>query len=129
MTGTVHGGAVLTAHAGFARAFLIYSVILAVWGFAQWALGRNPSGGYLGALVILEGLALVLGLVGLVVAIGGNRPSDILHYLYGIVAVLALPIAYFLSAGGHERRDSLVFALATTLLVGVAIRGMMTAGA
>lgn len=128
MIATVQGGAVLTAHAGFARALLIYSAILAVWGFAQWALGRNPSAGYLGALVILEGLAVVLGLVGLALVIGGNRPATVLHYLYGIVAVVALPAAYFLSAGGHERRDSLVFGLATTFLIGVAIRGMMTGG-
>jgi hypothetical protein len=58
----------------------------------------------------------------------GNRPHDALHFLYGIVAVLTLPAAYFLSAGGTERHDSLVFGLATLFMIGVAIRGITTGG-
>ena len=122
------GGLTLTLHQGFANALLIYSLFLAIWGLFLYVRGSNPEGGYLGALVILEGLAILQGLVGALLFGQGHRPHDALHFLYGIVAVLTLPTAYFISAGGTERRDSLVFGLATLFMIGVAIRGITTGG-
>ena len=123
---TTSGNFVLTLHQGFARAFLIYSLFLAVWGLFLYLRGSNPVGGYLGALIILEGLALLQGTVGVILLGEGHRPHDALHFLYGIVAVLTLPTAYFMSDGGTERRDSLLFGLATLFMIGVAIRGITT---
>ncbi|HEX6509380.1 MAG TPA: hypothetical protein VF221_17260 [Chloroflexota bacterium] len=123
---TSTGGFTLTLHQGFARAFLIYSVLLGLWGLLLFVLGRNPSGGYLGALVIDEGLAVVQGIVGLVLRVQGHSPHDPLHYLYGVVAVISLPAAYYLSDGATTRRDSLYFGIACLFLVGVAIRGIVT---
>jgi hypothetical protein len=117
----------LTLHQGFARALLIYALMLAVWGLFNYVRGSNPPGGYLGAMIILEGLAVVQSLVGVVLLGSGHRPDSTLHYLYGGAAVLTLPAAYFMSAGGRERRDSMVFGLAALLLVGVALRAMTTA--
>ena len=119
-------GPAFTLHQWFARALLIYSILLAAWGLFLYVRGSNPAGGYLGAIVILEGLAIVQGLVGIILLGEGHRPHDALHFLYGIVAVLSLPTAYFMSAAGRERRDSLVFGLAALFMVGVAIRGMTT---
>ena len=42
--------------------------------------------------------------------------------------VVTLPTAYFLSSGGTERRDSLIFGLAGIFLIGIAIRGITTGG-
>ena len=117
----------LFVHQGLARALLIYSAFMCVWGLFLYFRGSNPSGGYLGALVIDEGLAIVQSLLGLVVRVQGHVPHDPLHYLYGAAAVLTLPAAYLMSDGGQDRRDSLVFGLAGLLLVGIAIRGIMTA--
>lgn len=121
-------GLPLVLHQGFARAFLIYSALMALWGLFLYVTGHNPSGGYLGALVLNEGLALLQGAVGLILRAQGHAPHDALHYLYGIVAVVSLPAAYFLSDEGTTRRDSLYFALASLFLVGVAIRGTVTGG-
>lgn len=121
-----HDSLPLVLHQGFARAFLIYSVLMALWGFFLYLTGRHPSGGYMGALVLDEGLALLQGVVGLVLRTQGHAPHDALHYLYGIVAVVTLPAAYFLSDEGTSRRDSLYFGLAGLFLVGVAIRGTVT---
>jgi heme A synthase len=118
----------LTMHQGFARAVLIYSIVLAAWGLFLYVRGRNPSGGLLGALIILEGLIVLQGVFGLVLLGVGHRPQSGLHYLYGLAALLTLPGAYFMSAGGRERRDSMVFGLAALFLVGVAIRGVTTGG-
>jgi hypothetical protein len=119
-------GVPLTLHQGFARAFLIYSALLGLWGLVLWLIGRNPSGGYLGALVLDEGLAILQGIVGLVLRTTGHAPHDPLHYLYGVVAVVTLPATYYLSDEGTSRRDSLYFGLAGLFLVGVAIRAVST---
>lgn len=122
------GGFVLTFHQGFANAVLIYSLVLAGWGLLLYVRSSNPAGSYLGALVILEGLSVIQGLVGIALLGQGHRPDDVLHYLYGVLAVVSLPTAYFMSAGGTERRDSGLFGLAALFMVGIAIRAMTTGG-
>jgi hypothetical protein len=124
----VKGGPLVGFHQGFSRVVLIYSILVAVWGLFLYLRGRNPSGGYLGALVINGALPVVQGLVGLILLGTGHRPDDPLHYLYGVASVLTLPTAYFMSRGGTERRDSLIFGLAALLLVGLSFRAIMTGG-
>lgn len=121
-------GITLTLHQGFAQAVLIYSAILAVWGLFLFLRGSNPSGSYLGALAIAEGLVVIQGLVGIVLLGQGHRPHDGLHLLYGVVGVLSLPIAYFYAGGTEDRQASLIFALAALFMIGVAIRATMTGG-
>jgi hypothetical protein len=125
---TAHG-VVVNLHQGFARVVLIYSLLLALWGLFLFFRGSNPSGGYLGALVINEGVAVLQSLIGLVLIGQGHRPDDPLHYLYGVVLVLTLPAAYYysgLTGGGSDRRDSLVFALAGLFLFAIGIRATTT---
>lgn len=116
-----------TLHQGFFRVVLIYAIAMSLWGLFLWVRGSNPTGSYLGALVIAEVVAVVQGLIGLVLLVQGHRPHDNLHFLYGIVAVVALPAAYSFSDRGTTRRDSLVFALGTLFLVGIALRAATTA--
>lgn len=123
---TKTSGPVLTLHQGFASVFLIYSLLMALWGFFLYLRGSNPSPGYLGALVLDEGVGVVQGVIGLILLVQGHRPPDALHFLYGFLAVVSLPVAYFLGTGGTDRRDSGIFGLAGLLLAGVAIRAMMT---
>jgi heme A synthase len=115
-------------HKSFSQVVLIYAGLMAAWGLFLYLRRSNPAPGYLGSLVIAEGVFLVQGLIGIVVFAAGHRPHNSLHYLYGLVLVLTLPTAYFMSARGIERRDSLIFGLACLFLVGVAIRGITTGG-
>jgi hypothetical protein len=125
---TTKAGPVLTLHQGFATVVLVYSLFMALWGLFLYIRGSNPSPGYLGALILAEGVAVLQGLIGIILLVQGHRPNDGLHYLYGFVAVVTLPVAYFMGSGATDRRDSGIFALASLLLVGVAIRGIMTGG-
>jgi len=126
MTLAAQGPFTLTLHQGFSRVVLIYSVLMALWGLILYMQGSNPSGGYLGALVLAEAVAVLQALVGLVLLLQGHRPGDALHYLYGVLAVVTLPFAYLYSDRATERRDSLIFGLAALLLVGIAIRAITT---
>ncbi|HZU12620.1 MAG TPA: hypothetical protein VFB58_07245 [Chloroflexota bacterium] len=128
MTHVAHHNLVLAVHQGLASTFLLYSLVLGLWGLLLYARGGNPSGGYLGALILDEALAAVQGLVGVGLLAQGHHPHDPLHYLYGFVAVAAIPAAYFYGQGGHERKDSLIFGLAGLFLAGISIRAMTTGG-
>ncbi len=121
-----HDTIVVTLHQGFARVVLIYTLLVALWGLFLWARGRNPSGSYLGALILDWGVIALQGVIGIILVIQGFRPGQLLHLLYGVAAFLTLPTAYFWSDTGTTRRDSLIFGLAALFLFGLAIRATMT---
>lgn len=125
---TKNNGVIVSAHQGFFTVVVIYAALIGLWGLFLYVRGSNPSSGYIGAIVIMEGIAIVQGLIGLAVVISGHRPHDPLHYVYGVVAVVVLPAAYFFSDNASERKDSLIFGLAGLLLVGIAIRAAATGG-
>lgn len=118
---------VLLLHHNFAQVVIVYSGILALWGLLLYALGRPPGGNYLGALVLNEGVVIVQGIFGIILAVQGHRPASNLHFLYGLVSLLVLPFAYSYSARGTQRQDSLIFGLAGLFLVGIALRATTTA--
>ncbi len=118
-------------HQNWSRVVLIYAIAVALWGIFLFLRKRNPPGGYLGALIIAEGIVLIQGVIGILLVVGGHRPHNGLHFLYGFVAAIALPGAYgfsSLSHGGSERRDSLIMGLASLFLFGISIRAITTAG-
>jgi heme A synthase len=117
---------ILDFHTSFSRVVVIYSGVIGAWGLFLFLRSANPSPGYLGALVIAEGVAVLQGIVGLVTRTQTSGPHDGLHYLYGVILVLTLPTAYFLSGGGTQRRDSLIFGLAGLFMLGIGIRGITT---
>jgi heme A synthase len=123
-------GIALVIHQNLAISVLLYLVAIGIWGVFQYLRGRNPSGSYLGALILAEGLILVQGLLGIVLVAQGHRPKEGLHYLYGAAAVLALPGVYFSPwvARGTDRRDSLILGLTAIFIVGLAVRGIVTGG-
>ena len=118
----------VTLHRGFATVVLVYSIFMCLWGLFLWLRGSNPTGSYLGALILAEGVAILQSLIGLALLVAGHRPHDGLHYLYGVAAVLTLPSAYAYGNRASERRDSLIFGLAGLLLVGIALRAFSTGG-
>jgi len=87
---------------------------------------QAPSGSYRATLVLTEGLFIVQGLVGIAMFVAGARPHDPLHWLYGPLLVIVLPIAASYLSGRDSRREALVYGLATLFMFGLAIRAYMT---
>jgi len=87
---------------------------------------QAPSGSYRATLVLTEGLFIVQGLVGIGMYFGGARPHDQLHWLYGPLLVITLPIAASYLSGRESRREALVYGLAALFMFGLAIRAYMT---
>ncbi len=64
---------------------------------------------------------------GLLVALGG-RPADSLHYVYGILVLVAIPVAYTYASGKieHSRRDLLFLVIAAVVVAAAAVRAYAT---
>jgi heme A synthase len=125
-----HDTIVVFLHQGFARVVLIYSLLLALWGLFLYFRRQSPSGGYLGALILDEGVIILQSLIGIVLYGQGYRPGQTLHLLYGLAVFLTIPTAYLWAGASREgpptHRDSLVFGLACLLLFGLSIRAATT---
>jgi mannitol-specific phosphotransferase system IIBC component len=76
--------------------------------------------------VLTEGLFIVQGLIGIALFLQGGRPHDQLHWLYGPLLVIVLPIAASYLSGRESRREPLVYGLAALFMFGLAIRAFMT---
>ncbi|MGH2448600.1 MAG: hypothetical protein ACRDFS_08360 [Chloroflexota bacterium] len=121
-----HTATAVFIHQRFAVVVLVYALLMALWGFGLFLFKRPPSGGYLGALVLMAVVGIAQDVIGLALLALGHRPGGNLHYLYGLVVALTLPAAYTYSARGTARRDSLIFGIASLFLLGIAIRATMT---
>lgn len=127
-----------TAHqvAGVA-AILSVIPLLAVAGWS-WLAAHRSGGRRDHRFAVDRALLLVVALValaliaGLLVAAGGDRPADPLHFLYGLVALLALPGGRALGGrlsvpgpAGRSRRAAWN-AVAAAVLLGVGLRLLQT---
>lgn len=119
----------ITLHDGLSRTILFFLVICALWGFWRALRGEGVRGDFWGALVILEGVILLQGLLGLVMVLMRLRPArGGLHFLYGIVLALALPLVYAYTRGRDGRREQWLYSIVLTIMVGLALRAIITGG-
>jgi len=113
-------------HNGLFRAGLIITGFIAVWSVSLYVRKHAASGSYRATLVLTEGLFIVQGLVGIAIFLGGARPHDRLHWLYGPLLVIVLPIAASYLMGRESRREPLVYGLAALFMFGLTVRAYMT---
>ncbi len=114
-------------HARLANAALYYFLIVSIWGYLIFFRRRSIDPGYRGALflgilllVAQSGLGAYLWLVGL-------RPARTVHILYGVVSIMAIPLAYTYTRGRMERSEALIYGTTTLITVGLVLRAITTA--
>ncbi|HEV2655533.1 MAG TPA: hypothetical protein VGT82_11260 [Ktedonobacteraceae bacterium] len=85
------------------------------------------------ALTVTVVLALIQGVFGLTMVLLGlrpGRPDDSLYYLhfvYGGIVALVIPVATTYATGGkNRRRDILIYSIAALILTAAAVRAWMT---
>jgi heme A synthase len=105
---------------------LLITIIIAIWGLVMFFRKMPSSGGFRSTLVLTEALFIIQGLVGVAMFASGRRPHDALHWLYGILLVIVLPIATTYTSGRDPRREALVYGLAGLFMVGLTIRALTT---
>lgn len=117
--GTLHGFA--------ARVLLVYAVVLGIWGASRYFRNQELGGGFRASFLIMAGLTAVQGLVGLATFVLGARPTELLHVVYGIFAVIFLPGAHLYAQGGSRRREAVILAGAAWVVSIAYLRGIATA--
>jgi hypothetical protein len=114
-------------HGLAARALLIYALVLGVWGTYLYFRNQGVGGGYRASFLVMAGFSALQGLLGLGAFALGGRPSELLHVVYGIFAVIFLPGAYLFAHGGSRRRETVVLAGAAWIVSIAFFRGIATA--
>jgi len=91
---------------------------------ATWRLRRGSSAGpaasRLDSLLLLVLVVTVAGGLGLL--LGGARPRELLHFVYAVVAVGALPMATSISARWEPRRQAIVTLLGALVALVAVLR-------
>jgi CDP-diglyceride synthetase len=113
-------------HGYGARALLIWSIVLGAWGTIQYFRNRPLSGGFRSSYLIAAGLTALQGLIGLANFVLGLHPTTLLHFVYGIFAVVFLPGAYLYSRSGSKRLEAVVLAGASWIVSIAFFRGIAT---
>jgi len=83
-------------------------------------------------LIVTAILALLQGVLGITLVVLGQKPGSgtglyYLHYVYGAIVALAIPVALTYATGGKNlRRDILIYSLAALILAAAGARALMT---
>ena len=114
-------------HARLANTVQYYVIAMMLWGLWRYWRKETFSSSYWGSVIIAAALILGQGLLGSYLWLRGGRPAqDVMHILYGLVGVLALPATFVYSKGRDDRRTTLVYALVFMALIGIFLRAVYT---
>ena len=121
-----------TLHIGNMVLVLITGTISGVWGLILYFTKRAANRPWRIALGITAGVGLLQALLGIVLVLMGQKPAGgslyYLHYVYGGIVALAIPVAITYATGGkNPRRDMLIFSIAALIIVAAGARALMTA--
>jgi hypothetical protein len=77
-------------------------------------------------LVATAATGVLQAVFGALLLLLGQHPRDNLHFVYGLIVLGAVPVAYVYSDQKQVRRDIIIMVIAAAAVIGAAIRGMMT---
>lgn len=118
----------VTVHRRLAEAVELLGVVGALW--AAWCVyRRTPSPGLRVYVRLSLAVIAVQAALGIALAIGGRRPHDGLHLVYGPATLLALPVAMLIGARSDERGEHLALLGGCVAVVLLSIRAIQTGGA
>ena len=118
----------------FFNMFLVLAsgTISGIWGLVLFFMKKTFNRPWRTALIITAIVAALQALLGIILVLLGQRPGTgtglyYLHYVYGAIVVLAIPVAVTYATGGkNQRRDLLIFSIASLILVAAALRALTT---
>ena len=112
---------------------LALGLITGIWGLVLYFMKKTTiNGPWRIALIITAADGLLQGILGVTLLLLGQRPgtgTDLyyLHYVYGGIVALVIPVALTYATGGKKpRRDILVFSIAALILFAAGFRAWMT---
>ncbi len=105
---------------------LLTGLVATGWGIFLIVRGSGISPGFRSAVFLTAGTGLVQGLWGSILFISGSRPNDILHLVYGLIAIIGIPVAFTYASEEENRRDVGVLTFAAFAIFAAALRAYST---
>ena len=119
-------------HAVLSRAIVLFAAIAGLYGLYLYFRKQAVTPSYWGIIVVGNLATLGQGAIGLVLALSGAQISQWVHILYGITAVMWIPIITFcnnqFNKGERNVRETLIVALISLFEMGVGLRAIATGG-
>ena len=109
--------------------FLVVGIFTVGWlfGLVLWVSKRQAGEWFWRWLVAAQVVAIAQALIGVVLLLFGERPSDWLHLVYGFGPLVILAIAHALARDEVLRsRPWVPFAFASFICFGLSLRALMT---
>jgi heme A synthase len=118
----------------FFNMFLVLAsgTISGIWGLILFFTKKTFNRPWRTTLIITAIVAALQALLGIILVLLGQRPGTgtglyYLHYVYGAIVVLAIPVAVTYATGNkNQRRDILIYSIASLILVAAALRALTT---
>ena len=117
----------LALHEGNAVLLIATNAAACLWGFYYLRRRRPPPGAYRHVLALGQTLLIAQVALGLLLLSSHHRAADHLHYLYGVLALLAVLSPWFYAPALAERRLAW-FVGASGVAAALAVRAYVTAG-
>jgi len=111
---------------------LALGLITGIWGLILYFMKKTINRPWRIALIITAADGLLQGIFGVTLLLLGQRPgtgTDLyyLHYVYGGIVALVIPVALTYATGGKKpRRDILICSIAALILFAAGFRAWMT---
>jgi hypothetical protein len=119
-------------HGLLSRAIVMFAAVAGIYGLYLYFRKQPVSPSYWGIIVVGNLATLGQGAIGLLLALSGAQTREWVHIVYGITAVLWIPIINVLNQqfnkGEHNVRETLIVALVSLFEMGVALRAITTGG-
>ena len=116
-------------HGFLARITLVLVLVTTAWSLGLLATRRSIQPALIGGLLWVVGLLAVTSLLGALTAATTHLPKDLLHLVYGALAIVVLPIAWAIGRSRQDpRRVVIVLAVASVVQAVLVLRLFQTGG-
>ena len=111
---------------------LASGTVTGIWGLILFFMKKPINRPWRISLIVTAIVAALQAVLGITLVLLGQKPGTgtgiyYLHYVYGAIVALAIPVAVTYATGGkNQRRDTLIFSIAALILVAAAVRALMT---
>lgn len=124
---------VLALHTFNVYLVFLSALVAAIWGFILYFKKLSATRAWHISLFVALGFGLLQGLLGITMVAVGLKPGGgvgdyYLHYVYGGIVALGLPLVWisFTTNGKNKRLDVLAYSIGALLIAIVAVRAWMT---
>jgi heme A synthase len=127
---------VLILHSYNVYLIWLSAAITSIWGFFLYFTRRENLRPWRISLLITLALGLLQGVFGVTLLLLGQKPGGgtglyYLHYVYGGIVALGIPLVWlsFTTNGKNRRQDLLIYSIGALVLLAAGVRAWMTGSA